>query len=230
MAKSTFLEMCKVVARECGQPGTGPIAVTGNSGIMDQIVRWVQTADIETQSRWLDWDFLHVDSWSDTTTIGDATYAAPADIGAWDVDSFYLDYNTASYKKLVKVDYNTWRSTMRNGVLTNQRPDFVVIKPDQSLILHSPPDDAYLLTGEYWKRPVKMTLAADTSTIPEEYERVIIARAKMYYAEFDAAQEIMANASVEYDDLLDKLEAKYLPSTHPARRLTDAEPLVVRIL
>ena len=225
MAKSTFLELCKKVRSECGLSGTGPAAVTGQSGMDAKIVSWVQDADVEIQSLWLDWDFLHAEFSADTV-VGTAAVAAPSDIGIWDDESFYLDYTSASYKKLTKMDYKTWRSTFRNGTKTNQKPDFFVVKPDQSLILESPPDAIYSLTAEYWMRPQKMTANGDYSVIPEEYERVIVARAKMMYAEHDSASDIMLSSQVEYDYLLDRLEAKYLES-QAHRRSSDPGNLTV---
>ena len=111
---------------------------------------------------------------------------------------------------------------------TNQKPDSVVILPDLSLRLQSPPDDVYSLTGDYWKRPAKMTANGDTSPIPEEYERIIVARAKIMYAESEGAPEVLASAQIEFDDLLDKLEAKYLPGGQRSRRMSEAEMIVVR--
>ena len=190
-----------------------------------KIVSWVADSDVEIQSLWFDWDFLHAE-FVHPTVIGTAAVPAPADIGVWDEESFYLDYTTNDYKKLSKVDYKVWRNTMRNGVKTNQKPDFFIIKPDQSLILESPPDAIYSLTGEYWMRPQKMAVNGDYSVIPEEFERIIVARAKMMYAEHDSANDIMISSQVEYDYLLDRMEAKYLES-QSHRRNSDPGKLTV---
>jgi len=226
MAKSTFLEMCKKVRMEAGLSGTGPASTVGQSGMDAKVVSFVQDSDVEIQSLWLDWDFLHA-QFSATTQVGVQAVPAPVDIGAWDMESFYLNYTTDGYSRLAPVEYKTWRDTMRNGVKTNQRPDFVVVKPDQSLILESPPDGAYALTADYWTRPVKMINNNDTSRIPEEYERTIIARAKMMYAEHDGAPDLLVSSQVEYDYLLDRMEAKYLAS-QAHRRYNDPGNLVVR--
>lgn len=227
MAKSTFLQLCSVTAQECGVTTNDMTSVTNLVGLEARIAGWVAQADLETQSRWLNWDFMQVDDWYADTVSGTAAVAAPADIGAWDVESFYLDYTTANYSNLQTMDYRVWRNTLRNGVKTNGKPSFVVIKPDLSLILESPPDGVYRLSADYWMRPAKMVDETDTSPIPEEYERIIVARAKIYYAEFDAAGEILSGASVEYDDLLDKLEVKYLPDSIQ-RRLLGGEAITVR--
>ena len=75
-------------------------------------------------------------------------------------------------------------------------------------------------------KPQKMTANGDTSLIPEEYERTIVARAKMMYAEHDSANDIMIASQVEYDYLLDRMEAKYL-SSQAHRRNSDPGKLTV---
>jgi hypothetical protein len=227
MAKTSFLQLCSVAARECGATTTDLISVLNNDGVIGQIVGWVAQADLETQSRWNDWDFLHVTGWVTPTEVGNPNVLSPPDLGTWDEESFVLDATTANYKTLASLDYVKWRNTMRNGAKTNQKPSFCVVMPDLSLKLEAPPDAVYTLSADYWKRPTKMVNDGDTSPIPEEYERLIIARAKIYYAEFDSVSEIISSASVEYDDLLDKLEAKYLPSKR-GRRMSEGEEIVVR--
>lgn len=229
MSKSTFLQFCQTTRRECGISGAGstPAAVTGQVGILDKVVNWVIAADQETQSRWFDWDFLHVSTWAHSTIADTPTVAAPSDLGVWDKDSFYLDYTTNDSKFLPVIDYKVWRRDLRQGVKTSQKPDNVIILPDNSLRLEAPPDDVYSLTGDYWKRPYKMAANGDYSPIPEEYERIIVARAKIFYAEDQGAPEVLGSAQIEFDDLLDKLESKYLPS-QKSRRQSDPGMMVVR--
>lgn len=228
MAKSTFLELTKAARRACDISGTGPVSVKNNTGDYEKIVEWVALADQELQSRWFDWDFLHVSTWSTATIIGVPSVIAPDNLGTWDVDSFYLNYSLPSSAKLTSMDYKEWRKSMRQGTQINQQPVYVVVKPDLSLILQSPPNAVYTLTADYWKRPAKMVENTDTSPIPEEYERIIISRVKMMYAEDGGSMTLLQSAQIEFDDLLDKLEAKYLPSQRLMKRLSDAGMLVVR--
>lgn len=227
MAKSTFLQLCNTTLNECGISGGDLTTVVGVTGMRKLLVGWVAQADLEVQSLWFDWDFLWK-QFSTSTVIGTAAVSAPSDIGVWDADSFWLDYTTATNKPLKALEYKTWRNTLRQGVQTNQKPDFVVIKPDQSLILHSPPDAIYTLTADYWIKPAKMTTDSATSPIPEEYERIIVARAKIFYAEYEAAAEVLQSGQQESQIILDKLEAKYL-SIQTTRGMSDAGEIVVRL-
>lgn len=227
MAKSTYLELCQTVRIECSILGS-IASVLSQSGEFDEVTRWVANADLETQGRWLDWDFLHVRTWSVNTVANTAAVVAPADLGTWDRDSFYLNYTLATHKKLLEVDYKSWRKNNRQGVKVSAQPSDVVILPDLSLVLEAPPDAVYSLSADYWKRPAKMTSDTGASPIPEEYERIIVARAKMMYAEAKGAADVMASSSVEFDDLLDKLEAKYLPGLNRTRRMSEPETFIVR--
>jgi len=211
MAKSTFLELVQKAALESGE-ASAPTTIVSQTGDALKHVKFVQDADVEIQGLWFDWDFLHIGSWAENTVVGTAAVSAPSDIGVWDEDSFYLNYSLSTYKKLTVLNYTKWRRNYRQGVKTNQSPSYVAIKPDQSLILESPPDAIYSLTADYWKRPAKMTTDSATSPIPEEYERIIIAKAKIAYGETYAASEVLQAGQIEYDFLLDKLEAKYRPN------------------
>ena len=53
---STYLVLCQDMARDIGIPGTGPSAVdsTTLSEEENAVVRYVQQADQDIQSRWFD--------------------------------------------------------------------------------------------------------------------------------------------------------------------------------
>lgn len=211
---STYLELCIKLRREAGIVGSDPTTVVGQTNMLAKIVGWIADADEDIQSKWLDWGFLH-DEFSSSTVAGDKDIAAPADFGMWDEDSFYLDYSLSSFQKLSQVDYSVWRKAMRNGVKTNAKPAYYVIKPDKDIILEPVPDDVYTLTADYYKTATRLAADSDTSLIPKKFDRLIIARAKMYYAEFDNAPEVMNAATQEYIDLMNRLESLYLPGQQP---------------
>lgn len=230
MAKSSFLTLCRTARKECRITGlSGPAAVTEQAGLLGEIVRWVADADQEAQGLWFDWAFLKLTTWSSQTVANTAAVAAPTDLGVWDRKSFWLDRTLSTNKPLTVMDYDAWRRDLDFGVRVSKKPDSVVILPDQSLKLEPPPDGIYTLTGDYWKRPAKMAANGDTSPIPEEYERIIIARVKIFYGEREGVGEILASGQAEYDSLLDMLEAKYLPYQEARRRAAPDEQMVVRV-
>ena len=57
---STYLVLCQDMARDVGIPGTGP-ATTTTTDLSEEesaVVRYINNADQDIQSRWFDWDFL----------------------------------------------------------------------------------------------------------------------------------------------------------------------------
>ena len=205
---STYLALCDKLRNEVGVPGTIS-SVTGQTGMFAKLITWIADADIDINNEWSDWGFLHA-SFSDETILATKDITAPTDLGLWDKDSFYLDYSSATYQKLKYLDYFIWRDSYRNGVKTNDKPDFIIIKPDLDLILEPPPNDVYTITADYYKTATRMSDNSDVSLIPTRYDRIIIARAKIYYAEHEDASEVMQGAVNEYNDLMKKLQSIYL--------------------
>lgn len=203
----TYLELCQQVLSECtGQ--AGPASVLNQTGIAKKVAGWVSASDVYVQSLYADWNFL----WSTyqvQTSLGADVYAGPADIGTWDKEGATFARGTEDGRPLRFIDFKEWRK--RSGLKENEEPQSVAIRPDGNIVLQSPADDIYTLTFDYWKRPVKMTANTDISLIPEQFERVIISRAKMRYAEDQEVPAIYQMASVEYMEVLDLLKAKHLP-------------------
>jgi len=230
LAKSTYLQLCNDLREELGETGTGPASVTSQTGIYAKIVHWIQEADFSIQGLYFDWDFMYDDSTFSVATIaGTKDYTAPATLGTWDHESFYLDYSLSTYADLIRIDYRTWKNTYGRGTQTNKKPAMYTIKKNGNVILHGPPDTVYTLTAHFWSKPVKMTANADTSLIPEQYERAIIARAKMSYAEEQEFPELYEEAAQEYQEQLQRLEASELPGQENRYMGGDGEELVVRV-
>ncbi len=223
---STFLQLCQKTARECGVPGGGPASVLTQTGILLKIVGWVADSDELIQNKWADWGFLSAE-FSTNTIVGTNEYAAPADFGAWDEDSAFLDYSTDDYSQLTIIPYKEWRSFYRPGNNSNEKPGFFTINQSNSLILEPKPDAIYSLTADYWTKAVKMTANADTSKIPAQYERAIISRAKIFYAEDQEAEYMRGTASAEYADILRRLEAAQLPGQGNNTRAEGEEMVVI---
>jgi len=182
-----------------------------------KIVDWVADADEYIQSLWTDWDFLWA-LFSASTTSGTREVAAPSTLGTWDLKSFYLDYTTDDYTHLNYIDYVEWRELYRQGTQTNDKPDQFTITPNHNIYLESIPDATYTITADYWAAPTRLAANADTSPIPDRFERIILARAKIYYSEHDEFPAVYELATAEYNKLLGDLEAAELPGKSKALR------------
>lgn len=203
----TFLELCQQVLSECtGQ--SGPSAVTGQTGITKKVVGWVAASDVFVQSLYADWNFL----WGTCeiqTSLATDVLASPAGVGTWDQEGAYFSRGLEDGRPLRFVGFKEWREY--SGIKENEEPQSVTIKPDNNLVLKNPADGIYLLTFNYWKLPTKMVANTDTPLIPAQFERVIISRAKMRYAEDQEVPALYQIAATEYAEVLDQLKAKHLP-------------------
>ena len=141
----------------------------------------------------------------------DKDYTKPTDLGVWDMSSFYLNYTSDDYVHLEPMEYEVWRDTYGLGTQTNEEPTWVVIKPNKNIILHSTPDAVYTLTADYWKLPTRLSSNTDTSNIPEQFEKIIVYRASLFYAQHEEASEFFQFVMQEYQQALLELKANEAP-------------------
>jgi hypothetical protein len=216
------------MARDVGIPGTGPSSVTSTSLSEEEnaVVRYIANADQDVQSRWFDWDFLwseaSITAISGTSTLTSSNSGFPSALGNWKLDSLVWDKTSDSYQILEYMEWNSYREMYKYGTVDSDVPEVYSIKPNNDLDLYPTPDSATVISAEYWATPTVLAADADISAIPPRFHKIIIARAKMYYAENEDAPEIMAGAVAEFEDLLDKLEADQLPS-QKNRRFSSAQ-------
>ena len=230
---STYLVLCQDMARDVGIPGTGPSAVDASTLSEEEnaVVRYIAQADQDIQSRWSDWDFL----WSTatmTTITSTATLAStntspggfPTDLGNWKLGSVVWDPTSESYQILEYEPWNEYRENYKYGTVDSDIPEVFSVHPDNTLDFYPTPSSATTVEAEYWATPTVLAADADVSAIPPRFHKIIIARAKMYYAENEDAPEIMAGSLAEFEDLLDKLEADQLPG-QKNRRFSSAQDI-----
>ena len=84
-----FLSLCQRMRQECGISGSGPTTVVGQSGNLQRIVDWVNTAWIDIQTTNQDWGWMRASA-SFTTVSGQATYALGTGTGTGLINSFIL--------------------------------------------------------------------------------------------------------------------------------------------
>lgn len=213
---STYLELCQEMAREVGIPGTGPSSITPTPVEEKDIVRYVRDADLDIQRRWFNWDFLWTE-YSTTTVSGTSTLTSPSDLAQWNIDSVVYAPTAENWQPLTFVGWKEYREDYKYGTVDTGVPEFFSVKPTNVIDVYPTPNAATTLTAEYWATPTAMSADGSESAIPSSFHRIIISRAKIYYAEANDAVEIMQGSLSEFADLLDKLEADQLPSQRNRR-------------
>ena len=222
---STYLTLCQNMARDIGIPGSGPSSVSSTSLSEEEnsVVRYVKEADLDIQRRWFDWNFL----WKEvtmTSASGTSTLTSPSDLANWNVDKVIWDLTSDDNQQLEYMDWGEYFDMYKLGTVDSSVPEVFSVKPDNVLDLYTTPKSNTSVYGQYWKVPTELSTDAQVSEIPPRFHKIIVARAKMYYSENEDAPEILAGSLVEFEDLLDKLEADQLPS-QKNRRFSKAQDL-----
>lgn len=221
-----FLELCQRVRQESGGvSGTGPAAVTGQSGQLKKIVTWTNAAWRELQLMHDDWLWKRKD-FTLTLSASDNDYSAAdasvTDLGEWDLETFRIYLTSAGVSDetfLSRMEYDIWRNVWAIGSQTASRPNVVTQKPDLHLGFGPVPDATYTVTGQYLQATQSMTANGDEPTgLPEEFHEIIVYLALRKYAADEGAPEVWANAKSEYRRMMNALERKQLPKwrTGPA--------------
>lgn len=212
MAGKTFLELCQLTREKCGISGSGPAAVTAQSGEMLRIVNWVQESWLDLQRRRKMWWWMRAE-FSFNTIASQQDYT-PANAGLSDLSTWHMDtlraYRAADgvgdEQFLVEWEYQTFRNTYQYGEQINGRPVVVTVRPrDRALLLGSIPDAAYTIRGEYQRAARPFSAGTDTPAIPEEYHMIIVYGAMQKYAYYENAPEVMADGRSNYNILFDQL-------------------------
>jgi len=204
------------MAREVGIPGTGPSTVTPTAEDEADVVRYIKDANTDICSMWFNWDFLWGE-YSTNTTASTSTLTSPSDLAQWNIDSVVYDPTSESWQPLIYVGWREYKEDYKYGTISTGVPEFFSVKPNNVIDLYPTPNSATTLTAEYWKAPTVLSASTDTPVIPTRFQRIIICRAKVYYAEQNDAGEVMGSSLSEFQDLLGKLEADQLPSQRDRR-------------
>ena len=222
---STYLQLCQNMARDIGIPGSGPSSVTSTSLSEEEnsVVRYVKEADLDVQRRWFDWSFL----WTEvtmTSASGTSTLTSPTDLANWNVDKIIWDKDSDDNQQLEYMEWGAYFDSYKVGTIDSSVPEVFSVKPTNVLDLYPTPNSNTSVYGQYWKVPTELSTDSQISEIPPRFHKIIISRAKMYYAENEDAPEILAGSLAEFEDLLDKLEADQLPS-QKNRRFSKAQDI-----
>lgn len=215
------LQLINRARQECGVTGPDLTTITGLTGESARFLNWINAAWVDIQTAHEDWQFLR-ETFQFNTVAGQWQYTATdagvsATFGNWKRDSFRASSVGASYgdeQLLNFMDWDEFRNlyqyaNMRN---TQARPVVVtIVPPDEDLGFGSIPDQAYVVVGEYYKKPAEFTTATEEPTLSAKFHPMIVYRAMMFYAGYEAATEVYQRGELEFKRLMNRLEIDQLP-------------------
>lgn len=216
-----FLQLINRARQECGVTGPDLTTVTGLTGESLRFYNWINSAWVDIQTAHEDWQFMRL-PFQFTTTAAQWEYT-PTQVGVgttfanWKRDSFRASTPTANYgdeQLLNFMEWNTFRNlyqyaNMRN---TTARPVVVtIVPPSKNLGFGAIPDQQYVIVGEYYRKPTEFTSATQEPDLPPRFHLMIVYRAMMFYAGYEAAAEVYQRGELEFKRLMSRLEIDLLP-------------------
>lgn len=195
---STLLALTNEVLRRAGQ--TEVATVTGSRAPALQVKDFINAIYFEMLQ------FLKVDRLLKQTTLdtlaGMSAYspAADADLNAIAPDSVM---EADSGILLKRVDYSY---PLKFGVSATGRPDSWYVQGD-NLMLYPVPDTIYTIRYHYYVKPQTLSADADTTELPEEWEKTLVLGAQSRLEKFlgEAGSE---DSFLLYRDGLSRLKAR----------------------
>jgi hypothetical protein len=216
---STYLELVNKLKDKTGSKAADLTTAIGLTGEGRMLAGFINDAWMDIQGQHPDWGWMRT-STSFVTINGQATYtpteAGTTNFGMWDRYSFrnYLTATgTAAEVFMTYMPYEKWRNIYQfsSNRTSYSQPYDITITPAKSLGLGPVPLVGYTVTGDYFTCPTEMTLDADIPSLPVHYHMAIVYRAMMFYAAEEAASEIYTHGTKEFNRMMSRIEADYLP-------------------
>lgn len=220
-----YLQLINRTRVECGVSGAAtPLTSVDNlTGEAARIATWVNSAWVDVQTAKDDWQWMREPVQFNTVTQQQEYTPAQAGVGStfgnWKRDSFRcssVGQNYADEQLMNYMEYTTFRNLYQYGNMrrTYARPVVVSITPGvtKNLAFGSIPDQPYVITGEYYKKPTEFVAADDEPIIPSRFQLIIVYRAMMYYAGYEAAPEVLQRGTQEFQRLMNRLDIDQLPT------------------
>lgn len=219
-----FLELVNRTRVECGVSGPALATVQNLSGEAARIANWVNAAWVDVQTTKEDWQWMRTGFEFNTTAQQQIYTPTQAGVGStfanWKRDSFRcssVGQNYGDEQLLNYMEYTTFRNLYQyaNMRTTYSRPVVVTIAPgsDKSLGFGAIPDQAYVISGEYYKKPTELSADIDEPSLPNRFHMMIVYRAMMFYAGYEAAPEVYSRGETEFKRLMNRLDIDQLPTT-----------------
>lgn len=227
---SSFLQICVDTAREC-RIASAPGGVTGNTGVLDDVVNWVKNSWKEIQMRHSDWRWMRrrftfntvagTDSYAYGSVTDAISSAAITRFGGWWLQkngfsncTIYLtSAGVGGEGYLIFLEWDDFRRIYRKGTQNNSQPFHISIDPQNNLVLGPKPDGIYTIQGEYQHSPQVLAADADIPEMPTQFHDLIMYRAMEKYGISNGATEVFNRGQLEGNRIMHALELNQLEPT-----------------
>ena len=218
-----YLQLINRLRVECGVSGasTPLTTVTGLTGESYRMSSWINSAWVDVQTAKEDWQWMRNPVEFNTVTQQQIYTPTQAGVGStfgnWKRDSWRASSVGQNYKDeqlMNYMDYTTFRNLYMYGNMrtTYARPVVATIDGTKRLGLGSIPDQAYVIDGEYYVKPIELSAGTDSPALPTNFHMLVVYRAMYYYAGYESAPEVYQRAEFEFQRLMQRLNIDQLPT------------------
>jgi hypothetical protein len=216
-----FLQLVNRTRVECGITGPALTTAQNLTGEAARIANWVTSAWTDIQTSKEDWLFMRESITFNSSTQQQFYTPTQAGIGStfanWKRDSFRcssVGQNYADEQLMNYMEYTTFRNLYMYGNMrtTYARPVVATIDGTKRLGLGSIPDQAYVIDGEYYVKPIELSADSDSPALPTNFHMLVVYRAMYYYAGYESAPEVYQRAEFEFQRLMQRLNIDQLPT------------------
>lgn len=185
---STFLDLTNKVLRKLNEVPLTSVnfaSATGFHALVKDSVQYSIDAINQDQYRW---PFNYVRR-EETLVPNQQEYNLPSDYKIVDWSTFFLqrdDTLSVRPQPVNLMNYNEWNNWLRSSdsLGSTSLPERVIRTRHDTFIISPIPDKAYVVEFDYWRVPTPLVNSTDTTTIPSQYDYVIISGAMKHAYDF----------------------------------------------
>lgn len=107
----------------------------------------------------------------------------------------YMTADPSTYWSLDWLEYEEFQRRFIATQVPDGQPRWWSVSPTKQLLIAPAPDSAdYSVRADYWARPTELVVDDDEPAMPEQFHMLIVWRALLEVASFDAAPEVETRA------------------------------------
>lgn len=228
---STFLQLCRAVARDSGTVSNLPAPATtaSQTGRPYRITEWVKDAYRMIQLRRDDWRWLTVEfsgqTIASTRSYDSAAMSISERFGHWVFHNYFDNERTFSayltsagqddewFLSVVPWDRFRARYMVGTAATDSDKPRYVSVDPQGNLVFYPTPDAAYTIKGQYYKAPQELSEDVDVPEMPARFHEMIKWGAILELERYDEAP---ITGAYPYRKLLSEMEFQQTPRIEKA--------------
>lgn len=218
MSNTSFMDLTNRLLRRLNEVEISSSSdFSSTKGIQSVAKDLINSSIQDIMHREFEWPF-NATTGSQVLTAGTEEYSFPSDLKSVKWDSFLVQKDASlseygHYLDYISRDYYTEYMKSDDeyaGATGKSSPRFVFKGHGNGFGVSPSPDKAYTVLYEYFLKSDRLSDYDDTSTIPTEFDEVIIQRALQGFYMFRDNREEAQDAKLEFKEMLEDMTNIYL--------------------